>query len=181
MKRYLVSALVVVVTFAMAVSAFAVAPGKTVEFDGKGAGKVVFDGKAHADSGNKCGDCHKGLFKMKKGAATITMKEMDEGKFCGECHNGTKAFSSKDPEKCVKCHTKTSEAQKELEINGKITQVDKTTSEVTFKTLDGEKVTVCMEDPRLIKGDERGKTGEAKYVIKDGKKVGTKLRVNRGC
>ena len=107
MKKLFVLALVVVVTLAMAVSAFAVPAGKTVEFDGKGAGKVVFDGKIHADKGGKCADCHQsGLFKMKKGADVMTMKDMEAGKFCGACHNGTKAFSVKDKAACAKCHKK---------------------------------------------------------------------------
>jgi c(7)-type cytochrome triheme protein len=107
MKKLLVFALAAVVTFAMAVSAFAVPSGKTVEFDGKGAGKVVFDGKIHAGKGLKCADCHQsGLFKMKKGADTITMKDINDGKFCGSCHNGTKAFSAKDAANCAKCHMK---------------------------------------------------------------------------
>src|SRR6266545_3958497 len=58
MKKFFVVSLAVVVTLALAVTAFAVPAGKTVEFDGKGAGKVVFDGKLHADKGNKCADCH---------------------------------------------------------------------------------------------------------------------------
>ena len=53
MKKLLVVAIVVVVSFVLSVSAFAVPGGKTVEFDGKGAGKVVFDGKVHADKGLK--------------------------------------------------------------------------------------------------------------------------------
>ena len=107
MKKLFVFALVVVVTFAMAVSAFAVPAGKTVEFDGKGAGKVVFDGKMHADKGLKCADCHQsGLFKMKKGGDVLTMKDMDAGKNCGACHNGTKAFDVKDKASCAKCHKK---------------------------------------------------------------------------
>jgi c(7)-type cytochrome triheme protein len=107
MRQFLVLALVMVVTFAMAVSAIAVPAGKTVEFDGKGAGKVVFDGKVHADKGNKCADCHQsGLFKMKKGADAVTMKGINEGKFCGGCHNGTRAFSAKDAANCAKCHIK---------------------------------------------------------------------------
>jgi c(7)-type cytochrome triheme protein len=107
MKKLFVLALVVVVTFAMAVSAFAVPSGKTVEFTPKGADKVVFDGKIHADKGNKCADCHQsGLFKMKKGADTITMKDINDGKFCGACHNGTKAFSASDKANCAKCHKK---------------------------------------------------------------------------
>jgi c(7)-type cytochrome triheme protein len=105
MKNLTVLALAVAVTLASAVSASAVPSGKTVEFDGKGAGKVVLDGKIHADKGNKCADCHQsGLFKMKKGADTITMKDINDGKFCGACHNGTKAFSAKDAANCTKCH-----------------------------------------------------------------------------
>jgi c(7)-type cytochrome triheme protein len=107
MRKFLVVALVVVVTFAMSVSAFAVPAGKTVEFDGKGAGKVVFDGKMHADKGLKCADCHQsGLFKMKKGGEVLTMKDMEAGKNCGACHNGTKAFGVKDAATCAKCHVK---------------------------------------------------------------------------
>ncbi len=106
MKKILVLALAVVVTFALAMTAFAVPAGKTVEFEGKGAGKVVFDGKVHADKGLKCADCHPAVFKMKKGADTITMKDINEGKFCGHCHNGTKAFSAKDAANCGKCHKK---------------------------------------------------------------------------
>jgi c(7)-type cytochrome triheme protein len=107
MKKIFVLALAVVVTLAMAATVFAVPAGKTVEFDGKGAGKVVFDGKVHADKGLKCADCHQsGLFKMKKGGDVITMKDMNEGKNCGGCHNGTKAFSAKDAANCAKCHKK---------------------------------------------------------------------------
>ena len=92
-------------SFVLAVSAFAVPAGKTVEFE-KG-GKVIFDGKAHADKGAKCADCHQsGLFKMKKGGDVITMKDMEAGKFCGGCHNGTKAFGVKDAASCAKCHKK---------------------------------------------------------------------------
>ena len=102
MKKIFVLALAVVVMLAMAVTAFAVPAGKTVEYAGKGAGKVVFDGKAHASA--KCAECHQsGLFKMKKGTDVLTMKDMEAGKFCGACHNGTKAFAVKD---CAKCHKK---------------------------------------------------------------------------
>ncbi len=107
MKRVIALALAVILTFVMAASAFAVPAGKTVEFDGKGAGKVVFDGKIHAGKGLKCADCHQsGLFKMKKGADVLTMKDMEAGKNCGACHNGTKAFSVKDKASCAKCHKK---------------------------------------------------------------------------
>ncbi len=106
MKKLVVIALAATVMFVLAASAFAVGPGKTVEFAGGGAGKVVFDGKVHADKGLKCAECHPALFKMKKGGDTITMKDMDAGKNCGACHNGTKAFSVKDAANCGKCHKK---------------------------------------------------------------------------
>jgi c(7)-type cytochrome triheme protein len=102
MKKLLVIALVVVVSFVLAASAFAVGPGKTVEFE-KG-GKVTFSGDAHSKAGLKCNDCHPAIFKMKKGADAITMKDINEGKFCGTCHKeGGKAFAPKD---CAKCHQK---------------------------------------------------------------------------
>jgi c(7)-type cytochrome triheme protein len=92
-------------------SAMAVAPGKTVEFAPKGADKVVFDGKVHADKGAKCNDCHKdpALFPMKteaKGAPKLTMAAINAGKECGACHDGKKAFKSSDPANCAKCHKK---------------------------------------------------------------------------
>jgi c(7)-type cytochrome triheme protein len=85
-------------------SAFAVPPGKTVEYE-KG-GKVTFDGKIHADKGLKCNDCHTKVFQMKKGAATMKMEDLNAGKFCGTCHNGTKAFKTSDTASCAKCHKK---------------------------------------------------------------------------
>jgi c(7)-type cytochrome triheme protein len=90
------------VIFVFTASAFAVGPGKTVDFE-KG-GKVTFDGKAH--SAAKCNECHPAIFKMKKGADVMTMKDMEAGKFCGVCHNGTKAFAVKDAANCAKCHKK---------------------------------------------------------------------------
>ncbi len=101
MKKSVIFVLVVMVTFVLAGSAFAVGPGKTVEFAGGGAGKVVFSGDAHKAA--KCNECHPALFKMKKGADAITMKDINAGKSCGTCHNGTKAFAAKE---CAKCHKK---------------------------------------------------------------------------
>jgi c(7)-type cytochrome triheme protein len=86
-------------------SAMAVPSGKTLEWDSP-AGKVIFDGKVHAEHGLKCGDCHTKIFKMKKGAEAMTMKDINSGKFCGECHNGTRAFKADDAANCGKCHKK---------------------------------------------------------------------------
>jgi c(7)-type cytochrome triheme protein len=91
--------------FALIGNASAVPSGKTVEFAGdKSPGKVIFDGKVHADKGFKCKDCHTDIFKMKKGSVTITKADHEAGKLCFSCHNGTKAFAAK--ENCTKCHKK---------------------------------------------------------------------------
>ncbi|MEW6108300.1 MAG: cytochrome c3 family protein [Nitrospirota bacterium] len=97
--------LTLIVAIAFVGSALAVPPGKTVEYAGGGFGKVVFDGKSHADKGLKCNDCHTKIFQMKKGEK-ITMADMNAGKNCGVCHNGEKAFKSSDAADCSKCHKK---------------------------------------------------------------------------
>ena len=103
--KMVVMAIMALTMFALIGTSWAVPPGKTVEFaGGKSPGKVVFDGKIHADKGFKCKDCHSGLFKMKKGADTITQADHKDGKFCFTCHNGTKSFAPTD--NCTKCHKK---------------------------------------------------------------------------
>lgn len=102
MKRVLIVVCALVALFAFASVALAVAPGKTVNYaDGK-EGKVIFDGKKHADAKLTCKDCHPAPFAMKK-AAKITQADHVAGKFCGKCHDGKKAFDQKD---CTKCHKK---------------------------------------------------------------------------
>lgn len=83
----------------------AIQPGKTVVWNTP-MGKVVFDGKNHADAGVKCLDCHSKIFKMKKGSTVMKMADIRAGKFCGKCHNGVKAFSAKDKDNCGACHSK---------------------------------------------------------------------------
>jgi len=103
MKRSFSIFVAVCFLFSLAGLAMAQGSGKKVEYDGGGQGKVVFDGKAHADAGSKCADCHSKpkLFGMKKSA--LKMAEMNDGKSCGTCHDGKKAFSVKE---CAKCHKK---------------------------------------------------------------------------
>ena len=105
MKKLVIVALVVMVSMVLVAPVFAVGPGKTVEFAGGAQGKVVFDGKVHADKGAKCADCHPKVFQMKKGADKITKADHVAGKFCGTCHDGTKAFAQ-DEANCGKCHKK---------------------------------------------------------------------------
>jgi c(7)-type cytochrome triheme protein len=105
MKKFTVI-LVVLIAVAFVGNVMAVPGGKTVEFAGGDKGKVVFDGKGHADKGLKCNDCHPKVFQMKKGSSKITMADINAGKFCGECHNGTKAFKAGEEANCAKCHKK---------------------------------------------------------------------------
>lgn len=83
----------------------AIQPGKTVTWNTP-MGRVVFNGKNHADAGVKCLDCHSRIFKMKKGSTVMTMADITAGRFCGKCHNGTRAFSAKDKDNCGECHKK---------------------------------------------------------------------------
>ena len=104
MKKIFVLFLAAILLVAFSSIVMAVPSGKTVEFDGKGAGKVIFKGDVHSKAGLKCSDCHPKVFQMKKGTAKVKMADINAGKFCGTCHNGKKAFASKD--NCAKCHTK---------------------------------------------------------------------------
>jgi len=103
--RSLTSILALLITVAFATSAFAVASGKTVDYAGGSTGKVIFDGKVHAEKGLKCNDCHTKVYPMKKGPA-LKMADLNAGKGCGVCHNGEKAFKTSDPANCNKCHKK---------------------------------------------------------------------------
>lgn len=87
-----------------AASVHAVPPGMTVEFTKSPMGKVVFDGKLHADKGLTCDKCHTAVFQMKKGTAQIKMADHTEGKnHCFACHNGSVSFQPQD--NCARCHS----------------------------------------------------------------------------
>jgi len=91
-------------------SAFAVMPGKTVEYAGGDAGKVVFNGDTHGPKqGMKCADCHPKPFGMKKGAFKMTKEDHGKAEYCGKCHDGQKAFSQSTEADCGKCHMKAEE------------------------------------------------------------------------
>ncbi|ADH84958.1 c(7)-type cytochrome triheme domain-containing protein [Desulfurivibrio alkaliphilus] len=84
-------------------TAIASMPGNTSEFEGGPMGKVVFSGQIHADAGLSCGDCHTGIFQMKR-EVKITMADHNSGNLCFSCHQeGGKAFASND---CARCHQK---------------------------------------------------------------------------
>jgi len=97
--RFMAAALMV---FCLVGNAFAVMAGKTVEYDLKEAGNVVFSGTTH--KAFACVDCHPSPFQMKKGSTEIKMELIQRHKGCGLCHDGTKAFKADDQANCVKCH-----------------------------------------------------------------------------
>jgi c(7)-type cytochrome triheme protein len=107
-KKVLVLTVVMMASILLAVGmALAVPADKTIVYEVKGADKVTFEGKGHADKGLKCNDCHIKVFPMKRSpAGTYTMENMNKGENCGACHNGEKAFKSGDPANCAKCHKK---------------------------------------------------------------------------
>lgn len=49
-----------------------------------------------------CGNCHPGIFMMKKGGNPISMVKIVNGEFCGRCH-GRVAFPLAN---CTRCHVK---------------------------------------------------------------------------
>ena len=84
--------------------AAAVKPGRKLTWPGGGEGEVSFDGTAHAEKFLRCKDCHPGIFTMIRGAAKMTMAELDSGRYCGACHNSYAAFGTQDKGSCRKCH-----------------------------------------------------------------------------
>ena len=105
MSRFLTAVTALLISGVMTGNVQAIQPGKTLEWD-TSFGKVVLDGKQHADAGLKCGECHSKTFKMKKGSTVMTMADINAGKFCGNCHDGTRAFAAKDKKNCQRCHKK---------------------------------------------------------------------------
>ncbi len=95
------------------IASHAVPGGQSITWPGNGQGRVVFEGKEHAEKGYGCKDCHPALFQMKKGSEKITMAALDKGQFCGACHNGKTAFATNDPRKCHECHKDKEKKHKE--------------------------------------------------------------------
>jgi c(7)-type cytochrome triheme protein len=95
------------VAIAFVGTAMAVGPGKSVEYPGGDAGKVIFKGDTHgAKQGMKCNDCHPKPFGMKKGSFKMTKEDHGKADNCGICHDGKKAFSQSTEADCGKCHMK---------------------------------------------------------------------------
>lgn len=100
--RKVAALLTILAIFAFVGTALAVAPGKTLEFPDGAMGKVIFDGKIHADAGKKCMDCHPKIFQMKHGTIKITSPH-ENGVACFTCHTGEEGQPTKT---CTDCHKK---------------------------------------------------------------------------
>ena len=73
-------------------------------------------------------------------------------------------------------------AQDLMKVTGTVTQVDKAAKSVTIKPEQGEAVTVFMEDADALAKVTEGGKAEARYRVKDGKNVGTRLcKLAEGC
>jgi Cu/Ag efflux protein CusF len=73
-------------------------------------------------------------------------------------------------------------ADEALKVKGTVTKIDTEAKSVTIKTKDNAEVTVIMEDADMLEKVKEGQKGEAKYIVKDGVNVGTKLRkLSEGC
>jgi Cu/Ag efflux protein CusF len=73
-------------------------------------------------------------------------------------------------------------AQEEQKVKGTVTKIDTATKSVTIQPKEGAAVTVVYDDADLLSKVKEGEKGEAKYVAKDGKNSGVKLRkMTAGC
>jgi c(7)-type cytochrome triheme protein len=88
-------------TAGLAGLAEAVPPGMSVEFDGKGEGKVTFAGASHTGKGMHCSNCHMELFHVSR-SAQISQADHRRNAFCFACHDGKQAFASR--RNCERCH-----------------------------------------------------------------------------
>lgn len=79
----------------------AVPPGLTLQFVNEDAGTVVFSGKAHADAGLRCANCHLSPFDVSR-AAEIRRADHRSDQFCFGCHDGNTAFGQRG--NCSQCH-----------------------------------------------------------------------------
>jgi len=105
-RSFRLAVILVLVTIFPGWTAFAVPGSQTIGFNGGRMGRVIFDGKVHAQNGNKCTSCHPAYFLMKRSDSAATYADHVEGrKSCFACHNGERAFSPADH--CSRCHKRT--------------------------------------------------------------------------
>ena len=73
-------------------------------------------------------------------------------------------------------------AEDQQKVKGTVTRIDAAAKSVTIQPKEGAAVTVVYDDADLLSKVKEGEKGEAKYVTKDGKNSGVKLRkMTEGC
>ena len=73
-------------------------------------------------------------------------------------------------------------AQEEMRVKGTVMKIDQAAKSVTIQPKEGDAVTVVFEDADKLSKVKEGEKGEAKYVVKDGKNAGLKLKkLTAGC
>lgn len=101
MKRLAAVLAVVMLTVGLVRTAGAVPPGFTLEFDGNGEGKVIFEGAKHTGKGMHCSNCHMDVFYVSRNVQ-ITKADHKRKHACFTCHDGKTAFASRM--NCERCH-----------------------------------------------------------------------------
>jgi hypothetical protein len=71
-------------------------------------------------------------------------------------------------------------------IKGKLMSVDKVNKTIVVQEKDGKDITIYIEDSSIFSRIERlkieiGEKVSVRYIIKNGKKIGTYIRSLRGC
>jgi Cu/Ag efflux protein CusF len=74
-------------------------------------------------------------------------------------------------------------AQELMKVTGTVTKIDTAAMSVTIQPQEGAAVTVIMGNAESLSKVREGDKGEARYTVKDGKNMGTRLRkiVDEGC
>lgn len=101
MKRVGIMIAAVVLAAGLAGRALAVPPGLAIEFDGKGEGKVAFEGAKHTGKGMHCSNCHMDIFYVSRNSQ-ITRADHKRKVACFTCHDGERAFAAR--KNCERCH-----------------------------------------------------------------------------
>jgi c(7)-type cytochrome triheme protein len=101
MRRVGIALAAAVIAVGVVGRAWAVPPGFTIEFDGKGEGKVTFAGAKHTGQGMHCSNCHMEVFYVSR-SAPITRADHKRKQFCFVCHDGKTAFAARM--NCDRCH-----------------------------------------------------------------------------
>jgi hypothetical protein len=73
-------------------------------------------------------------------------------------------------------------ADEPVKVKGTVSKIDEAAKSVTIQPKEGDAVTVIMEDADLLSKVKEGGKGQATYTVKDGIKVGLKLKkLSEGC